>query len=112
MLAGHHGDLLPRWLQLALATPVQFWIGRRFYIGAWHALRGGGANMDVLVALGTSAAYFFSAVVTLSRSARISTSTSRRRAASSPWCSWASCSRRAPKVGTSAAIEQLHPLAA
>jgi Cu+-exporting ATPase len=65
MLAGHHGDLLPRWLQLALATPVQFWIGRRFYVGAWHALRGAAANMDVLVALGTSAAYLFSAVVTL-----------------------------------------------
>jgi Cu+-exporting ATPase len=65
MLAGHHGDLLPRWLQLTLATPVQFWSGRRFYVGAWRALRGGGANMDVLVALGTSAAYLFSAVVTL-----------------------------------------------
>ena len=38
----------------SLATPVQFWIGRRFYVGAWHALRGGGANMDVLVALGTT----------------------------------------------------------
>ena len=63
---GHgHADILPRWLQLTLATPVQFWIGRRFYIGAWHALRGGAANMDVLVALGTSAAYFFSAAVTL-----------------------------------------------
>ena len=65
MFAGQHADLLPRWLQLALATPVQFWIGRRFYVGAWHALRGGGANMDVLVALGTSAAYFYSAIVTL-----------------------------------------------
>jgi Cu+-exporting ATPase len=65
MFAGHHGDLLPRWLQLALATPVQFWVGKRFYIGAWHALRGGGANMDVLVALGTSAAYLYSAVVTV-----------------------------------------------
>ncbi|HJT50300.1 MAG TPA: copper-translocating P-type ATPase, partial [Nitrosospira sp.] len=43
----------------------QFWVGRRFYVGAWHALRGGGANMDVLVALGTSMAYLFSAVVTL-----------------------------------------------
>ena len=59
------GELLPRWLQWLLATPVQFWIGRRFYIGGWHALRSGGANMDVLVALGTSMAYFFSAVVTL-----------------------------------------------
>jgi Cu+-exporting ATPase len=64
--SGHgHQDLLPRWLQLTLATPVQFWIGWRFYDGGWKALRGGGANMDVLVALGTSAAYLFSLVVTL-----------------------------------------------
>ena len=62
---GLHHELLPRWLQLALATPVQFWIGRRFYIGAWHALRGGGANMDVLIALGTTTAWALSAVVTL-----------------------------------------------
>lgn len=60
-----HADLLPRWLQLLLATPVQFWIGWRFYDGAYKALRGGGANMDVLVALGTSMAYLFSLVVTL-----------------------------------------------
>ncbi|MEE9580905.1 MAG: heavy metal translocating P-type ATPase, partial [Nitrosomonadaceae bacterium] len=58
-------DFIPRWLQWLLATPVQFWIGMRFYTGAWHALRGGSANMDVLVALGTSMAYFFSAIVTL-----------------------------------------------
>ncbi|MDO9311987.1 MAG: heavy metal translocating P-type ATPase, partial [Nitrosomonas sp.] len=64
MFSGHDMDLLPRWLQWLLATPVQFWIGRRFYIGGWHSLRGGGANMDVLVALGTSMAYFFSAIVT------------------------------------------------
>ena len=62
---GLHEDMLPRWLQLALATPVQFWIGWRFYDGGWKALRGGGANMDVLVALGTSMAYVFSLVVTL-----------------------------------------------
>ena len=61
----HHQDILPRWLQLLLATPVQFWIGWRFYNGGWKSLRGGGANMDVLVALGTSAAYFFSLFVTL-----------------------------------------------
>ena len=60
----HHHPELPRWLQFALATPVQFWIGWRFYDGAWKALRGGGANMDVLVALGTSMAWGFSAVVT------------------------------------------------
>ncbi|MEO5701058.1 MAG: heavy metal translocating P-type ATPase [Casimicrobiaceae bacterium] len=60
-----HQDLLPRWWQLALATPVQFYVGRRFYVGAWHALRGGGANMDVLVALGTTMAWVFSAVVTV-----------------------------------------------
>jgi Cu+-exporting ATPase len=61
--AAHH--LLPPWLQLALATPVQFVSGARFYRGAWHALRGGAANMDVLIAIGTTMAYAFSAVVTL-----------------------------------------------
>ncbi len=65
LFGGAHEDLIPRPWQLALATPVQFWIGRRFYIGAWHALRGGGANMDVLVVLGTSMAYLWSVVVTL-----------------------------------------------
>ncbi|WP_374278020.1 heavy metal translocating P-type ATPase [Azonexus sp.] len=66
MLGEHgHENELPRWLQLLLATPVQFWIGWRFYDGAYKALRGGGANMDVLVALGTSMAWGFSAVVTL-----------------------------------------------
>ena len=58
-------DLIPRWLQMVLATPVQFWIGWRFYRGAWASLAGGSANMDVLVALGTSIAWSFSAVVTL-----------------------------------------------
>lgn len=61
----HHDEWLPRWAQLLLATPVQFWIGRRFYKGAWSSLLGGGANMDVLVALGTSVAYFFSLAVVL-----------------------------------------------
>ena len=63
--SAHHDEWLPRWLQCALATPVQFWIGRRFYKGAWSSLSGGGANMDVLVALGTSVAYFFSIAVVL-----------------------------------------------
>jgi Cu+-exporting ATPase len=60
-----HGEVLPRWLQLALATPIQFVIGRRFYIGAWRALRGGGANMDVLIVLGTSIAWIWSTFVTV-----------------------------------------------
>lgn len=64
MFSDHHGEL-PRWLQLLLATPVQFWIGLRFYKGAWYAVKGGSANMDVLIALGTSMAYVFSTVVTL-----------------------------------------------
>ena len=49
--------MLPAVWQLALAAPVQFWLGAPFYRGAWKALRGGTANMDVLVALGTSAAF-------------------------------------------------------
>ncbi|OZU88601.1 copper-translocating P-type ATPase [Virgibacillus indicus] len=48
------------WFQFALATPVQFIIGWQFYVGAYKNLKSGGANMDVLVALGTSAAYFYS----------------------------------------------------
>jgi len=64
-LHGVHVEWLPRWIQLALATPVQFWIGARFYRTAWKALRAGHANMDVLVALGTSMAWAFSAVVTV-----------------------------------------------
>ncbi len=66
MLGPHHGSGLPGWVQWLLATPVQFWAGWRFYDGAWKSLRGGGANMDVLVALGTSAAYFFSLATLLS----------------------------------------------
>lgn len=47
----------PPWLQFALATPVQFWLGARFYRSGWHALRSGTGNMDLLVALGTTAGY-------------------------------------------------------
>ncbi|HSQ03192.1 MAG TPA: heavy metal translocating P-type ATPase [Burkholderiales bacterium] len=65
MAGGHMEPLLPVWLQFALALPVQFWAGWRFYVGAYHALRGGGANMDVLIALGTSMAFFYSAAVVL-----------------------------------------------
>ncbi|MGZ5205120.1 MAG: heavy metal translocating P-type ATPase, partial [Caldimonas sp.] len=49
--------MLDGWLQLALATPVQFWLGARFYVAGWKALRAGAGNMDLLVALGTSAAW-------------------------------------------------------
>lgn len=49
--------MLPGWLQLVLATPVQFWLGWRFYRAGWKALRAGAGNMDLLVALGTSAGY-------------------------------------------------------
>ena len=63
VMLGGGMHFLPGWLQWLLATPVQLWSGRRFYRGAWKALRGGTANMDVLVALGTSAAYLFSTAV-------------------------------------------------
>ncbi|KPA87345.1 copper/silver-translocating P-type ATPase [Pseudomonas asplenii] len=49
--------MLPAWLQFALATPVQFILGARFYVAAWKAVRAGAGNMDLLVALGTSAGY-------------------------------------------------------
>ena len=49
--------MLPGWLQFALATPVQFYFGARFYKAGWKAARAGSGNMDLLVALGTSAAY-------------------------------------------------------
>jgi len=68
----HDFDLLPaffhnaKWLNflfLALATPVQFYVGAQFYSGAVKSLRGGSANMDVLIALGSSVAYIFSILV-------------------------------------------------
>jgi Cu+-exporting ATPase len=59
-MAGQNNILTNGYFQWALATPVQFIIGYRFYRGAYHSVRGGGANMDVLIALGTSAAYFYS----------------------------------------------------
>ncbi|AGU47162.1 copper-exporting P-type ATPase A CopA [Variovorax paradoxus B4] len=49
--------MLPAWLQLLLAAPVQFWLGARFYRAGWHAAKAGTGNMDLLVALGTSAAF-------------------------------------------------------
>ncbi|OGB26687.1 MAG: copper-translocating P-type ATPase [Burkholderiales bacterium RIFCSPLOWO2_02_FULL_57_36] len=55
-LAGGH-TMLPGWLQMLLATPVQFWLGARFYKAGWKAVKAGAGNMDLLVAIGTSAAY-------------------------------------------------------
>jgi Cu+-exporting ATPase len=65
-LAGAHW-MLPGWLQLVLATPVQFWLGARFYRAGWKALRAGSGNMDLLVAVGTSAAYGLSLYLLLTR---------------------------------------------
>lgn len=58
---------LPGWLQLGLATPVQFVLGARFYRAGWKALKAGAGNMDLLVALGTSAAYGLSVYQLTSR---------------------------------------------
>jgi Cu+-exporting ATPase len=56
---GFHG-MVPLWLQWLLATPIQFGLGARFYRSAWKSIISGSSNMDVLVVLGTSAAYFLS----------------------------------------------------
>ena len=53
------------YLLLALATPIQFWAGRQFYRGAWGALKHGTSNMNTLIAVGTSVAFFYSVAVTL-----------------------------------------------
>ncbi len=62
--------LIPAWLsnpwfQLVLTAPVQFWCGYSFYINAWKSLKRHAATMDTLIALGTSAAYFYSVFATL-----------------------------------------------
>ncbi len=53
------------WLMFVLATPVQFYVGWQYYVGGYKALRNGSANMDVLVAMGSSVAYFYSIVIML-----------------------------------------------
>ncbi len=67
-LVGAHW-MLPGWLQWLLATPVQFWLGARFYRAGWKALLAGSGNMDLLVAVGTSAAYGLSVYLWLTRGA-------------------------------------------
>ncbi len=56
---------MSNYVMLALATPIQFWIGWRFYKGMWDGIRVRASNMDTLIALGTSAAYLYSAAVTI-----------------------------------------------
>jgi len=55
------------WLMLAFATPVQFYVGAQYYVGAYKALRNGAANMEVLIALGTTAAYAYSLPIVFGR---------------------------------------------
>ncbi|XP_050223946.1 copper-transporting ATPase HMA4-like isoform X1 [Mercurialis annua] len=61
----HNMLTLGMFLRWIFCTPVQFIVGRRFYIGSYHALRRKSANMDVLVALGTNAAYFYSVYIVI-----------------------------------------------
>lgn len=63
MMAGTHALMIPIWLQFVLATLVQFVFGARFYQGAFESIKGGLANMDVLVALGTTAIWAYSSYV-------------------------------------------------
>lgn len=61
--------LMNPWFQLALAAPVQFWLGWPFYAGAYRALRSGAANMDVLIAFSTSISFFYSCYLTVTNAA-------------------------------------------
>ena len=58
----------PPWVQFLLATPVQFWLGARFYKAGWHALRNGSGNMELLVSIGTTAAWLLSMWLWLGKS--------------------------------------------
>ena len=55
----------PMWLMFVLATPVQFYVGWQYYVGAYKSLRNGSANMDVLIAMGSSVAYLYSVAILL-----------------------------------------------
>ncbi len=67
-LVGHWAHAVwVNWLFLALATPVQFYVGWDYYVGGYKSLRNGSANMDVLVAMGSSVAYFYSVAVLLAQ---------------------------------------------
>ena len=101
------------WLQLALATPVQFWLGARFYRAGWKALRAGTGNMDLLVALGTIGRLrpvASACCCAPCRRTACRTCTSRPRRSSSRWCCSASGWRRAPSGRPPTAIRALHAL--
>ena len=72
MFPSHFEALIPmnvmqytNFIMLALATPLQFWIGWRFYRGLWDGIRARASNMDTLIAVGTTTAYVYSAIVTI-----------------------------------------------
>ena len=70
MMTGLSIPLIPMWLhdfwfQAILTAPVQFWCGKSFYVNSWKALKRHASTMDTLIALGTSAAYFYSLFVTI-----------------------------------------------
>ena len=58
-------NVINNYVLLALATPIQFWIGWRFYRGLWDGIKAKASNMDTLIAVGTSAAYFYSVIITI-----------------------------------------------
>jgi P-type Cu+ transporter len=75
MFPSHFEALIPmnvmqytNFIMLALATPLQFWIGWRFYRGLWDGIRARASNMDTLIAVGTTTAYIYSAIVTIAPS--------------------------------------------
>ena len=75
MLPAQFGHLFPMglmhtasYIMLILATPLQFWVGWRFYTGFWDGIKAKASNMDTLIAIGTTAAYLYSATVTLAPS--------------------------------------------
>ncbi len=92
------------WVLLATTAVVMAWAGRDFYVRAWRNLRHGAADMNTLVAVGTGAAFLYSAAATVAPRRRsyapasLPISTSKRRSSSSPWSSSAARSRPAPST--------------
>ena len=72
MLPAQFGTLFPmdfmsngNYIMLVIASPLQFWIGWRFYRGLWDGIKAKASNMDTLIAIGTTATYLYSLVVTI-----------------------------------------------